>query len=567
MSDEATALPSIDPGDPIRRCLATLGEAIQAAESLGVPVDVARVAHEDASSRLGFPSDAYVLALVGGTGVGKSSLLNALAGAAVSTASARRPTTSEPVAWIPSGEAPALEPLLGWLGVHDVRTHASGDLDRVAILDLPDMDSTAAEHRARVEAVLPRVDAVAWVTDLEKYADAALHDAFLRLWVPRLDRQAIIVNKVDRLANADRARVRRDLEVELDRRLGIGHDRVPVLMTSTLQDASDLDELRSWLADGVAAKAVVRARVAATATDLARALARDAGIDPSKPATPFLDDRQRESAIDGAANAALRAIDLPGLERQAIAATRARARARGAGPMGQVTSLAYRLSGRQMRVADPEGFLLRWRERAPLTPAVESLRVALAGPIGEASSAVRPRLAASLEPVALQQGLERSVDRALSGLERFEAPTSRWWTLLGALQTIATAGIALAAAWLVVWILAKPPVDPVRVPVLGLVPMPFALLVVTVVLGYVLARILGLHAGWLGRRWARRVRDRVAASVRGAVTEQGFAPLDRLEDARRRLWRSASSILAECGDRGGHPGVEKGSPRNATYVR
>ena len=52
----------------------------------------------------GFPGDAYVLALVGGTGVGKSSLLNALAGGDVSPASARRPTTSEPIAWVPRTE-------------------------------------------------------------------------------------------------------------------------------------------------------------------------------------------------------------------------------------------------------------------------------------------------------------------------------------------------------------------------------------------------------------------------------------------------------------------------------
>ena len=83
------------------RCLAALLEAIEAAEVLGIPTETARDAHADAVRRLGFPSDAYVLALVGGTGVGKSSLLNALAGATVSPASARRPTTSEPVAWVP----------------------------------------------------------------------------------------------------------------------------------------------------------------------------------------------------------------------------------------------------------------------------------------------------------------------------------------------------------------------------------------------------------------------------------------------------------------------------------
>jgi GTP-binding protein EngB required for normal cell division len=548
MTIDHAGAPVIDADDPLRRCLAMSLEAADAAETLGIDAEVARAAHADANARLGFPSDAYVLALVGGTGVGKSSLLNAIAGDSVSMASARRPTTSEPVAWVPEDDAEALGPLLAWLGVDVIRTHPVGELGSIAILDLPDMDSVEMAHRERVEAVLPRVDAVAWVTDPEKYADAVLHDTFLRTWVPRLERQVVLVNKVDRLALADRARVRRDLEADLDRRLGIDRQQVPVLMTSARSDAADLDELRSWLAEGIAAKAVIRARVVATVTTVARGLARDAGIDPSAPATPFLDDQQRAAAMDGASNAALRAIDLPGLERQAIAATRARARARGTGPMGYVTSLVYRLSGRQTKVADPEGFLLRWRERAPLTAAVEALRVALERPLADTTPAVRPRLAAALDPADLQQGVERSVDRALSGIDRFEAPTSRWWSIIGFLQTLTTAGIAIAAAWLVVWILAKPPVDSIRAPVLGLVPMPFALLVVTVLTGYLLARVLGLHAGWLGRRWARRVRERVTASVQRAVNEQGLARLDRLEDARRRLWRAVSSIVGECGD-------------------
>jgi hypothetical protein len=548
MTVEPSGTPRIAANDPLERCLEALREATDAAAALGVGVDVARAAHADATRRLGFPSDAYVLALVGGTGVGKSSLLNALAGDAVSAASARRPTTSDPVAWIPRQEADALAPVLAWLGVDEIRTHPADDLGSVAILDLPDMDSVEAAHRDRVEAVLPRVDAVAWVTDPEKYGDAVLHDVFLGTWVPRLARQAMIVNKVDRLHGDDRSRVQRDLERDLDRRLGSdARTRIPILTTSAIANPADLDELRSWLADGIAAKAVVRARVAATVAELTRTLARDAGIDPGAPEVPFLEPRQRETAIEGAANAVLRAIDLPGLERQAVAATRARARARGTGPIGQLTSLVYRLSGRQTQVADPEGFLLRWRERAPLTPAVESLRLALARPLADASPAVRPRLAAALEPAALQQGLERSVDRALHGMERLEAPSSRWWSLIGFLQTLTTAGIAIAAAWLVVWILAKPPVDSIRVPVLGLVPVPFALLVVTVLVGYLLARILGLHAGWMGRRWARRVRDRVVSSVRREVTEHGLAPLDRLEDSRRHLQAAVSTILRECG--------------------
>src|SRR3954463_12609777 len=101
---------------PLASSPAAARRAADAADVLGLESRPLRDVHGAGLRRVGFPGDAYVLALVGGTGVGKSSLLNALAGGLVSTASARRPTTAEPVAWVPADEAAALRPLLDWLG-------------------------------------------------------------------------------------------------------------------------------------------------------------------------------------------------------------------------------------------------------------------------------------------------------------------------------------------------------------------------------------------------------------------------------------------------------------------
>src|SRR4029079_10436707 len=194
--------------------------------SLGIDTAEAAAVRQTARERARFPGDTYVLALVGGTGVGKSTLLNALAGAAgvgkptrltalpgeeISAASARRPTTSEPVAWIPTGKRAELAELLAWLGVDRTREHPARDLGSVAILDLPDVDSIAAEHRAKVDAVLPRVDAVAWVVDPENYSAAVAHAKYLRTWPPRIARQIIVLNRADLLNTADATRVRDDL--------------------------------------------------------------------------------------------------------------------------------------------------------------------------------------------------------------------------------------------------------------------------------------------------------------------------------------------------------------------
>ncbi|HEX5825054.1 MAG TPA: dynamin family protein, partial [Candidatus Limnocylindrales bacterium] len=131
-ADPSAAPIGLDP------CLARLDAAIEAARALGIPTDDADAVRSDAAARLGFPSDAYVLALVGGTGVGKSSLLNAMAGADVSPASVIRPTTARPVAWLSESSAAELGELLAWLGVASEDTHetASTGLGAVAILDL-----------------------------------------------------------------------------------------------------------------------------------------------------------------------------------------------------------------------------------------------------------------------------------------------------------------------------------------------------------------------------------------------------------------------------------------------
>jgi hypothetical protein len=124
-------------------------------------------------------------------------------------------------------------------------------------------------------------------------------------------------------------------------------------------------------------------------------------------------------------------------------------------------------------------------------------------------------------------------------------PSSRVWPLIGLLQTVATWAIGLSVAWIIVWILARPPVSSIEVPVLGLIPIPFAALVVALATGYALARILGLHAGWVGRRWAARLRRDVTAAVHREVTDRALQPLDLLEAARQELWSAARGPTTE----------------------
>lgn len=532
----------------IERCLRALDDAIGAAEAIGLDTTRATAVREEAAERLGLVADAYVLALVGGTGVGKSSLLNALAGRIVSEAGVRRPTTSVPVAWVASSAATRVAPLLDRLGASERRLHDAEALDGVVVLDLPDLDSLEPANRATVERVLPRVDAVAWVTDPEKYADALLHDGFLRRWVPRLDRQVVVVNKADRLAGDAGDQVRAHLGRVLASELaGTGSSRPDVLLVSAAGGPDGIAPFRAWLFERIDAKAVVAGRLASATLEAVESLARAAGAWGETGRRPLIDSERRGRALDATVAEVLRVVDLRGAERQAVAATRAAARPRGAGPLGGLTAFVYRASGRERRLADPGVYLAGWRGRGSMTRAAGPVREAVLEAIPGTPSALRPSLAAAAEPGALEGRLGAALDRAVAAQPSLRPPTSPLWTLLGLGQTVTLAAIVLGLAWIVLWVLLRPPVDVVVVPLLGRVPMPFALLAAGLASGFVLARLLALHAGFVGRRWAARLADHVRQGVEAAVDGEAFAEVDRVEAARRALWVAGREAEAAAG--------------------
>jgi GTPase Era involved in 16S rRNA processing len=161
-------------------------------------VDVARVVRRS-RHRLGHLGEVLVVAFAGGTGSGKSSLLNAVLGEEVSQVGVARPTTDDALAVIPEGSASRFGRLLSELGVKEQIT--ASKLKASVLVDLPDFDSTTEAHRHIVEDVLPRVDAVVWIFDPEKYADRVIHTEFLAGTVPYQSQFIFVLNQVDRLGD------------------------------------------------------------------------------------------------------------------------------------------------------------------------------------------------------------------------------------------------------------------------------------------------------------------------------------------------------------------------------
>jgi GTP-binding protein EngB required for normal cell division len=150
-------------------------------------------------TRAGFIGDVLVVALAGGTGSGKSSLLNAIVGEELVETGIVRPTTSDVLAVFRGDPYVDLGPLWTALGIE--RHVAHDGAASLVLVDLPDYDSTVEAHRHIVSEVLPVVDVVVWVLDPEKYADPILHEGFLSSMTRYEEQFLFVLNQVDRLGD------------------------------------------------------------------------------------------------------------------------------------------------------------------------------------------------------------------------------------------------------------------------------------------------------------------------------------------------------------------------------
>lgn len=175
--------------------------AAGAASDGWLPVELARQieAVEAASPADLFDDNAarpLVVALFGGTGVGKSSLLNRLAGAEIARVGVRRPTSHEVTLYHHADRVP--DRLPAEFPLDRVRTAVHHDDARRNVLwiDMPDIDSTDAGNRDLVLQWLPHVDVAVYVVSPERYRD----DQGWRLFRQRSEQSAwlFVMNHWDR---------------------------------------------------------------------------------------------------------------------------------------------------------------------------------------------------------------------------------------------------------------------------------------------------------------------------------------------------------------------------------
>jgi 50S ribosome-binding GTPase len=413
-----------------------------------------------AGERMRLSSAHTVVVLAGGTGSGKSSLFNRLAGADFSTVGVTRPVTKDAHAciWDDAGAGALLE----WLGVPQrnryTRASALGGgesgLAGLVLLDLPDHDSVMGHATGQVDRLVSLADVMIWVLDPQKYADAAVHQRFLIPLAGHSEVQAIVLNQADLLTPAQVEDCVGDL-----RRLLDAEDlhEVPILATSAVTGAG-LDDLRRLLTEGVVARRAAAARIAADVDTVVARFQAYAG-DVSEASAP-----DASAAPDGTASEGVPADATAKLVDQFYSAA-------GVTAVGDSVR-----SARELRAADFVGWPVAWLTqrltgRDPLRKERlgmlwNDLRAVSTGPAGAQQAAIDNALSEFGDRVAeplprpwaqtvktaarsRADAIPAAVGEAIGAALPEEGSVVRWWRLAGLVQGVLLGVVAIALAWLV----------------------------------------------------------------------------------------------------------------------
>ncbi|GAB2613453.1 hypothetical protein GCM10027168_52670 [Streptomyces capparidis] len=498
-------------------------------------LDPARELLRRAGERMRLSARHTVVALAGTTGSGKSSLFNAVCGLDLAVVGARRPTTSTPVAcvWDPEGA----QELLDRLGVPErMRFTRRRSLDTarlggeeeprgLVLLDLPDLDSADHRHRAQVDRMVGLVDVLVWVVDPEKYADASVHERYLRPLAGHAEVMVVVLNQIDRLPEDAVPQCTHDLRRLLDEDgLAVeehGEAGAQVFATSALT-GEGVGELRAALERMVRERGAADRRISA---DLDRA-ARELRPVYVGGLLPGLDEEARERFCERLAEAVGARAAAEAKERAFVrlAATAfappyarflARTPVRFLGRSLVCSTVAAAGDGGEQPSDEPVP-----AHRAVVDEAVREV-------VRDAAAGLPEPWARGVREVAERGGRELAgaLDEAVAGARSDAPERPRWWRgaeavqwLLLCLAALGLMGLLGRAARVLAW------------------PwwMPGALLVGAMVTGVVL--------GWLGRCLAggpaRRRGREVESRLREAAEERGAAlVLDPLDGELRRYRR------------------------------
>jgi GTP-binding protein EngB required for normal cell division len=507
-------------------------------------VDEAAAVSQRAGARLRLSGDHTVVALAGATGSGKSSTFNAVTGLDLAAVGVRRPTTSWTMAcaWGADGAGE----LLDWLGVpkrHQVLRNSMLDgpvedhaLDGLVLLDLPDHDSTEVAHHVEVDRLVKLSDLLVWVLDPQKYADAAIHDRYLRPLATHRDIMLVVLNHIDTVPEARRE----SMLVDLRRLLAAdGLESVPVIAASARR-GDGIPELKRAIGERVRAKKAVKARLMADVSSVAQRMQQVNGN-----AKPGDVARARENEL---VDAFAEAAGVPTVVRAVEKSTKRRAAQATGWP---VTSWLSRFKPDPLR-----------RLHLNLGTSGKDLTASARASVPEATPVQRARVDTAVRAVAEDVGAELSppwadavrrasvsrlpdlndaLDKAVASTDLGVSRTPAWWGLVRVLQWVLILTALAGGLWLVglaaMGYLQLP--EPSTPKYRGF-PVPTLLLLGGVLAGILLGLLCRLVVGLSARRKARSADRRLRSAIREVTERLVITPVE----AEIEAYRTTRSGLA-----------------------
>ncbi|MCW2769354.1 MAG: transporter [Aeromicrobium sp.] len=487
-----------------------------------------------AAERLTLSGEHTIVALAGATGSGKSSLFNSLTDLELAGVGVRRPTTSWALAcaWGPDGA----QGLLEWMGIpprHQVSRmsmldHSSEDtkLDGLVLLDLPDHDSTEVSHHLEMDRLIKYADLLVWVLDPQKYADAAIHDRYIRPMASYSDVTLVVLNQIDRIPFEQRERaltdVRRILADE-------GLPDVPVIGVSATR-GDGVDELKRELAARIRAKSSAKGRLASDIAAAADVMVQVGGS-ADAPGITDVDRRALDEAL----------VDCAGVPQvvDAIAAsTRRQAAQRTGWPFTRWAARLRKDPLEDLALGDELSPSALARTTSPTVGTVQRANAELAIRELAEKAAVgleRPwRDAVRDAPSPPGEDIVDELDQAIRATSLEVAKPALWWPVVQAVQLLAVVAIVGGLLWIVAQGITS--LFSVDLPDLGDVagiPTAAAVVVGAVLLGIVLALGSRVAAGVSGNRKAGRADRELRDAIDTVASQKVIAPIQAELDCYR----------------------------------
>jgi len=476
-----------------------------------------------ASERLRLSGEHTIVALAGATGSGKSSLFNALSDLELAGTGVRRPTTSWALAcaWGPDGA----EQLLEWMGIpsrHQVSRMSmldrSGDdtkLDGLVLVDLPDHDSTEVSHHLEMDRLVKYADLLVWVLDPQKYADAAIHDRYIKPMATHVDVTLVVLNQIDRIPFAQRDAALRDVKRILTLE---GLERVPVIGVSATR-GDGVDDLKRELAKRIRAKAAAKGRLGADIDTVARNLAEVSGT----AAVPGISPADR-AALDQAL------VDCAGVPLVVDAvgkSTRRRASMATGWPLTRWLGKLRRDPLKNLSIEADLSMSALVRSSIPEATQIQraSAEIAIRDLAEKASVGVGKPWAKAIRAASVSKSADitDALDQAIVGTDLGVAKGAWWWRAVNLLQWVFFAMLLAGLGWLLVLAgLGFAQVGTPEPPKVQGFPLPTLMMVAGVAFGIGLAILSRFAARLSGRSKAKRA-GRLLRAVIGDVAEKQVA--------------------------------------------